>query len=133
MAPLFTPDLADLTRDQLIQQMVGRPLDAIFQREPQPAGEVLLQVRNVNRGILQDISFEVRAGEILGLAGLMGAGRTELCRVLFGLDPPSSGTVEVAGRNLTPKTPRACRRRWHCAHPGGPPAQWARAETAHRA
>jgi ABC-type sugar transport system ATPase subunit len=60
----------------------------------------------VSRGILRDISFEIRAGEILGLGGLMGAGRTELCRVIFGLDPPTSGSIEIAGKAVAPKTPR---------------------------
>lgn len=106
-ATVHTGNLVDLTRDQLIQKMVGRPLDTIFKRASPPPGEVLLRVRNVTRGILKDISFEVRAGEILGLGGLMGAGRTELCRIIFGLDPPSAGTVEVEGREVTPKTPRA--------------------------
>jgi ABC-type sugar transport system ATPase subunit len=55
---------------------------------------------------LRDISFELRAGEIVGLGGLMGAGRTELCRVLFGLDPADSGVVEIAGRPVTPRNPR---------------------------
>lgn len=106
-ANVHTANMADLTRDQLIQHMVGRPLDAIFQRQPQDTGDVLLRVRNVSRGLLRDISFEIRAGEIVGLGGLMGAGRTELCRVLFGLDPPVTGSVEIAGWNITPKTPRA--------------------------
>lgn len=105
-ATVHTANLSELTREQLIQHMVGRPLDTIFQRGEHTAGEVLLRVSNVNRGLLHHISFEVRAGEIVGLGGLMGAGRTELCRVLFGLDPPASGRVEVAGEDVTPKTPR---------------------------
>ncbi|MBV9295488.1 MAG: sugar ABC transporter ATP-binding protein [Acidobacteriaceae bacterium] len=56
--------------------------------------------------MLRDISFEIRSGEIVGLGGLMGAGRTELCRVLFGLDPAERGTIEIAGKAVTPKTPR---------------------------
>ena len=56
--------------------------------------------------MLRDISFTVRAGEIVGLGGLMGAGRTELCRVLFGLDPAEKGSIQIAGRVLNPKTPR---------------------------
>jgi ABC-type sugar transport system ATPase subunit len=98
--------LKELSRDQLIQQMVGRPVDAVYQRDSTPPGEVMLRVNNLCCGFLRDISFELRAGEIVGLAGLMGAGRTELCRVLFGLDPAESGTVEIAGRAVTPKSPR---------------------------
>ena len=104
---VHTGPLSDLTREQLIQHMVGRSIESFFQREPAPPlGEVLLRLKGVNRGILRDISFEIRAGEILGLGGLMGAGRTELCRVIFGLDPPTSGSIEIAGREVTPKTPR---------------------------
>ena len=98
--------LQELTREQLIQHMVGRPIESFFKRETTPVGETLLQLTNVSRGILRDISFEIRAGEIVGLGGLMGAGRTELCRVIFGLDPPTSGSIEIAGREVTPRTPR---------------------------
>ncbi|MBV8897243.1 MAG: sugar ABC transporter ATP-binding protein, partial [Acidobacteriaceae bacterium] len=106
-ATVHTGPLKDLTRDQLIQQMVGRPVNSIYGREPRDTASVLLRVRNIRRGFLRDISFEVRAGEIVGLAGLMGAGRTELCQVIFGVDPPESGTIEVDGREVTPGTPRA--------------------------
>lgn len=105
-ATVHTGPLKDLTRDQLIQQMVGRSVNSIYRREFLAPGTVLLRVKNVHRGFLRDISFQVRAGEIVGLAGLMGAGRTELCQVIFGLDPPESGTVEVDGSAVTPRTPR---------------------------
>jgi len=105
-ATVHTGELRDLSRDQLIQHMVGRSVNAIYHREPAPPGEVLLRVNNLSRGFLKNISFELRAGEIVGLGGLMGAGRTELCRVLFGLDPAESGTVEIAGQAVTPRDPR---------------------------
>jgi ribose transport system ATP-binding protein len=103
---VYTGLLAELTHEQLIQYMVGRPVNAIYHREPLPPGETLLRVKDVSRGMLRDISLELRAGEIVGLAGLMGAGRTELCRVLFGLDPPQRGIIEIAGKIATAKTPR---------------------------
>ncbi len=105
-ATVHTGPLAELTRDQLIQHMVGRPVNAIYRRDPLPAGETLLRVSGLSRGMLKDIDLEIRSGEIVGLGGLMGAGRTELCRVLFGLDPPDKGTVEICGKVVTPKTPR---------------------------
>lgn len=105
-ATVYTGNLAELSRESLIQHMVGRPLDAIFSRDECCNDRVLLRVDQVSRGLLRDISFEIRAGEILGLAGLMGAGRTELCRVLFGLDPLDAGTIEIEGKRLIPKTPR---------------------------
>jgi ABC-type sugar transport system ATPase subunit len=86
--------------------MVGRPVNAIYRREPVPAGDVLLRVQNLSHGFVQDVSFEVKAGEILGLGGLMGAGRTELCRIIFGLDPVENGSIEVAGRSIRPGSPR---------------------------
>jgi ABC-type sugar transport system ATPase subunit len=105
-ATVHSGPLKDLSRDQLIQHMVGRSVNAIYHREPLLPGETLLRVSHLCRGLLRDISFELRAGEIVGLAGLMGAGRTELCRVLFGLDPAESGSVEIAGRVVNPKNPR---------------------------
>ncbi len=105
-ATVHSSDVKELTRDQLIQFMVGRPVNSIYKREPLPPGDTLLRLKGVRRGILRDISFELRAGEIVGLGGLMGAGRTELCRVLFGLDPPEQGMIEVAGKPATIATPR---------------------------
>jgi ABC-type sugar transport system ATPase subunit len=105
-ATVHSSPLGDLTRDQMIQYMVGRPLNAVERREALTPGETLLRVSHVSRGMLRDISFELRAGEIVGLAGLMGAGRTELCRVLFGIDPAKEGSVEIAGRNVIARTPR---------------------------
>ena len=111
-ATVHTAPLKQLTRDELIQHMVGRPVSAIYHREAQSKGEAesrgetLLRVQKVSRGILRDISLELHAGEIVGLGGLMGAGRTELCRVLFGLDPPEQGTVQIAGKPVHLKTPR---------------------------
>lgn len=105
-ATVHTAPLKQLTRDDLIQHMVGRPVSAIYRREPQPRGETLLKVENVSRGILRNVSLELHAGEIVGLGGLMGAGRTELCRVLFGLDPPQEGAIQIAGKPVHLKTPR---------------------------
>lgn len=103
---VHTCELRDLSSEQMIQHMVGRPVNAIYKREPLSPGEVLLRVQDVSRGMLHDISFEVRAGEIVGLGGLMGAGRTELCRVLFGLDPAEKGSIEINGKQIRPKSPR---------------------------
>jgi len=105
-ATAHTSPMKSLSRDQLIQHMVGRELTSIYQREPSQPGNILLKVDSIFRGILRDISFHIRAGEIVGLAGLMGAGRTELCRVLFGIDPPEQGTVEIDGKPVTAQTPR---------------------------
>src|SRR6202162_1278324 len=80
--------LCDLTTDQLIQYMVGRAVNSLYTREPLPPGDEMLRVTGLSsEPLLKDISFTVRAGEIVGMAGLIGAGRTELCRALFGVDP----------------------------------------------
>jgi ribose transport system ATP-binding protein len=90
--------LAELTRERLIQYMVGREISAARRRESLAPGAELLRVRNLSRRpALKNISFELRAGEIVGMAGLVGAGRTELCRALFGVDPVDSGEVLVKG------------------------------------
>lgn len=105
-ATVHTSALQDLTREDLIQHMVGRPVSAVYRRQAQPRGELLLEASHLSRGILQDISLELYAGEIVGLAGLMGAGRTELCRVLFGLDPPQKGALRINRKPVSLKTPR---------------------------
>jgi ABC-type sugar transport system ATPase subunit len=105
-ATVYTGDLTSLTREQLIQHMVGRPVSATYSREPVPPGENLLKVEGVCRGFVRDIGFEIRAGEVVGLAGLMGAGRTELCRILFGIDRPEHGTIRVAGNSVSFASPQ---------------------------
>ena len=104
-ATVHSGPLQDLSREQLIQHMVGRAINATYHREPLPPGPTLLRAKNISRGPLKNISLELRAGEIVGLAGLMGAGRTEFCRVLFGIDQPDSGTVEIADEPVSVRTP----------------------------
>jgi ribose transport system ATP-binding protein len=105
-ATVYTGHLRDLTHDQLIQHMVGRAVSATYHREPCTPGDTLLRVEGLSGGPLRDISFELRAGEIVGLAGLMGAGRTELCRVLFGIDPAESGSITVRDRRVSLRMPQ---------------------------
>jgi ABC-type sugar transport system ATPase subunit len=103
---VHTCALSDLSGEQLIQYMVGRPVNAIYRRDPILPGDVLLRVNHLSRGFVHDISFEIRAGEIVGLGGLMGAGRTELCQMIFGLDRMEKGGIEVAGKSIRPGSPR---------------------------
>ncbi|MGI8990177.1 MAG: sugar ABC transporter ATP-binding protein [Bryobacteraceae bacterium] len=99
--------LAELTTLRIISYMVGREVASIYQREPLPPGEPLLQVEHLStKGKLNDISLTLRAGEIVGMAGLIGAGRTELCRAIFGADPFDEGTISVAGKPVSVKSPR---------------------------
>ncbi|HLG97582.1 MAG TPA: sugar ABC transporter ATP-binding protein [Bryobacteraceae bacterium] len=99
--------LSDISTDDLIHHMVGRELSAVYTRTPIPPGEELLAVEHLAREpVLHDISFSVRAGEIVGLAGLIGAGRSELCRALFGIDPVDRGTIRAGGQLLRVRSPR---------------------------
>ena len=97
---------ADYDQNSLIGLMVGRTISSIFPKETVAIGEVALSVRGATRhGVFQNISFEVRKGEILGLAGLIGAGRTEVVRAIFGLDPLDAGEVWLNGQKLELKKP----------------------------
>src|SRR2546423_3192161 len=100
--------MAEVSRAGLIRMMVGRELAAVFPKTPVDIGAILLEVRNLGcRTVgVRDISLTVRAGEILGLAGLVGAGRTELARVLFGITPADSGTILLNGQPVHVHSPR---------------------------
>ncbi|MDO8107181.1 sugar ABC transporter ATP-binding protein [Isoptericola sp. b441] len=92
---------ADVPQDQLIKEMVGRSVDRLFPEVRPPADRVVLEVESLSSptGRFRDISFEVRAGEVFGIAGIVGAGRTELVRAITGADP-SHGTVRVDGAEV---------------------------------
>ena len=95
-----TGTLAEMPQDRVIRSMVGRTLDTHFPELP-PVGAqtpVVLEVRNLSRGIVDDVTFSVHAGEIVGLAGLVGAGRTEIVRAIAGADVPEAGAVLVDGK-----------------------------------
>ncbi len=93
--PATTPE------PELVRLMVGRSIDQLFPREATPPAEALLSVQGLTRkGAFTDVSFEVRAGEVLGIAGLVGAGRTEVVRAIAGADSYDSGTVTVHGSQL---------------------------------
>lgn len=97
----------DIREAEIIQMMVGRELNNIFDREKNELGEVMLEVKGLScPGKFQDISFKVRTGEVLGFSGLIGAGRTEVMRCIFGLDKPSEGTITMEKRNLRVRRPQ---------------------------
>jgi inositol transport system ATP-binding protein len=102
-----TRNAADLDQQALIAMMVGREIDQMFPEATQPVGQEVLSVRNLGRtGKFSNISFNVKSGEILGLAGLMGAGRTEIARAIFGLDAWDEGEITVKASPLRARTPR---------------------------
>ncbi|WP_341878146.1 sugar ABC transporter ATP-binding protein [Defluviitalea saccharophila] len=91
----------DLTMDDVIALMVGRKITNVYPKEECPIGENILEVENLySKGVFKDIHFHVKKGEIIGFAGLVGAGRTELMRSLFGLDPITSGKIKIHGKEV---------------------------------
>ena len=104
---ISTHGIHEITRDDLITSMVGRKLDQMFPKIPCPRGEKALEVKNLTRkGVFEDISFSVHAGEILGLSGLVGAGRSEIVKAIFGLDPYDSGEILLDGKPVRFKNTR---------------------------
>lgn len=102
-----TESIAEVDQGKLIQMMVGRSLEEQYPKQKTPPGEELLMVEGLTRnGVLQNISFSLHRGEVLGIAGLMGSGRTALARALFGVDKYDSGTVFVRGKMEKFRTPR---------------------------
>jgi ribose transport system ATP-binding protein len=102
-----TKPVADTRLDQIIAMMVGRQMSELFRKEEVPIGSPVLEVDHLTvEGILRDISFTLHRGEILGLAGLVGAGRSELARAIFGADRYDGGNVLLEGRPLRARHPR---------------------------
>lgn len=102
-----TVNTAETNKEQLVSLMVGRSLENKMFPEHRPVGgDVLLEVRGLTNGINRNVSFELRRGEILGFAGLVGAGRTEMARSLFGLDPMCSGEILIDGKPVTIRSPQ---------------------------
>ena len=81
-----------MTRDDIIRMMVGREITQMFPKETVPIGDVVLSVKNLTlNGVFKDVSFDVRAGEILGIAGLVGSGRSNIAETIFGVTPADVG------------------------------------------
>ena len=104
---ITTRDTADTTMQELIGAMVGRELGTDYPKRRVVGGETLLKVENLTTDVISDVSFSVRSGEILGLGGLVGAGRSETARAIFGADQIEGGAVYVKGRRVAIKSPRA--------------------------
>ena len=102
---IHTCNVSDITNDEIVSLMVGRQIGKLYQRSEHTSGEVMLKVEHLNakKERLQDISMEVHAGEIVGLSGLVGAGRTELVRAIFHVDPYESGTITLKGEEISRK------------------------------
>ena len=114
-AHVSTLPMTEVDREQMIALMVGRSLDKEFPSRESNPGDVRLSVRNLNRGSwVRNVSFDLRAGEIVGLTGLVGAGRTETARLIFGADRMDSGEIELDGRQLDIRSPRDATRNGIC-------------------
>ena len=96
----------DTTREELVAAMVGRQLTEFYVKDSVPQEEVFLEVKNLSReGVFQDVSFALRRGEILGVSGMVGAGRSEVARAIVGIDPKNSGEVLLEGKTLNIQKP----------------------------
>jgi len=97
-----------VTRDDIIRMMVGREITQMFPKETVPIGDVVLSVKDLSLdGVFHDISFDVKAGEILGIAGLVGSGRSNVAEALFGVVPATRGTVSIRGERVDIRSPEA--------------------------
>lgn len=101
-----TREITATTREELIAMMVGRELQDLYKRTFHPLGDMILEVRNLNRrNVLANISFSLRQGEIVGISGLVGSGRTEMARAVFGIDRYDSGEIFLAGQKVSVTSP----------------------------
>jgi rhamnose transport system ATP-binding protein len=107
-----TRPVAELPHAEIVRLMVGRSIDALFPKEDAEIGDVVLRATGLARaGVFSNVSFELRRGEIVGLAGFVGAGRTEVARSIFGIDALDEGQLWIDGRPFWPRSPRAALRR----------------------
>ena len=105
-ASVLAAPVAELDHDRIIRAMVGRPLSTIFPERVGEPGRVVLEVERLGlRGSFEDVSFAVRAGEIVGMFGLVGSGRTEVAKAIFGARPADAGSVRLDGRDVRFATP----------------------------
>jgi rhamnose transport system ATP-binding protein len=105
-----TKDIGEVNEAKLVSLMVGRSIESLFPKVEVPFGETVLEVKNLNHGRhVRDISFSLRKGEILGVAGLVGSGRTELALTLFGMTPATSGEILIGGQPVSIRSPLQAR------------------------
>lgn len=104
---IATRNARDVGRDELIELMVGRPISSVFPKREVAIGEIAIELRNVSSASagLRGVSLSVRRGEILGVAGLVGSGRTQLAETIFGLTPADSGEILVRGKSVRIQSP----------------------------
>ncbi|MEJ6782451.1 sugar ABC transporter ATP-binding protein [Aminobacter sp. Piv2-1] len=103
---IATKASTEVTRDDIIRMMVGREITQMFPKEEVPIGDVVLSVKGLTlKGVFQDVSFDVRSGEILGIAGLVGSGRSNIAETVFGVTPADAGTIGLFGKTVRIDSP----------------------------
>lgn len=112
-----TNAVKDFTRREMVSMMVGRSIENEFPERPRSAGGTLMEVSGIRTRKLHDVSFTLKKGEILGLVGLVGAGRTEIVRALFGADKIKAGTIAIDGRQVPIRNPRDAMKQGICLVP----------------
>lgn len=100
-----TTKTKETTPDELVRKMVGREINDYYPQKTAEIGDVAFEVENLSGDSFKNVSFKVRKGEIVGFSGLMGAGRTEVMRAIFGLDPKISGSIKINGKDVTIHSP----------------------------
>lgn len=106
---------ASFTIETLIRDMVGRPTELFYHKEPVAVGDAVVRVQGYSRGpLVRNVSFDVRKGEIFGIGGMVGSGRTELARLIFGVDKKESGELFLYGKRITPSNPKDAIRNGVC-------------------
>lgn len=107
-AYISTDRIEDVTVDDVVRRLVGREVGELYPKQPAEIGDVVLEIEGLTRaGVFHDVDLQVRRGEIVGLAGLVGAGRSEIMQAAFGVDPYDSGTVKVSGKAVPSNDPAA--------------------------
>jgi ribose transport system ATP-binding protein len=112
-----TKEVKEFTRREMVSMMVGRSIDNEFPERPRTAEGTLMEVRGIRTRMLHDVSFTLKKGEILGLVGLVGAGRTEIVRALFGADKIKAGTIAINGEQVPIRNPRDAMKQGICLVP----------------
>ena len=130
---MATRPVKDITRNEMISLMVGRTIENEFPPRPEAAGETILEIKSMNTRKLKDIKLTLRKGEILGLVGLVGSGRTELVRALFGADKVAKKSIYLDGKPVADQQPDGCDQARSCDGAGGPEAPGPAARVLRRA
>ena len=117
---IATKEIKDTDMNDVVKMMIGREIGERYPQRDCKIGDVMLDVQNLTRpGVFEKVSFQVREGEVLGVSGLMGAGRTEIMQAIFGNMPHVTGKIIIDGREVQNKSPQQAMKKWYWFHYGG--------------